>query len=95
MLAVTDVDARDRTLPEAGRASHVDFAVPGAAFTGRLRGTSFAVPLVAGRLVRHYPAPPRARIAEARDLGGKGRDKLYALGLVCGGDGLTGGLASP
>src|SRR3546814_16350022 len=29
VLAVTCVDAKDRLLPEAGRALHVDFAAPG------------------------------------------------------------------
>lgn len=100
VFAVTGVDARNRALPEAGRALHVDFAAPGDAVfaaTGagsadRLRGTSFAAPLVAGRLARHYPAPAIDRIApavtalvlEARDLGRRGRDKIYGHGLVCG-----------
>lgn len=100
VLAVTGVDGRDRALPEAGRALHVDFAAPGddvLAATGvdtteRLRGTSFAAPLVAGRLARLYPRPAIDRIGpaiaalvtEARDLGGKGHDKLYGYGLICG-----------
>ena len=100
VLAVTGVDAKDRLLPEAGRALHVDFAAPGddvLAATGtdsrdRLRGTSFAAPLVAGRLALRYPAPAVARIGpaiaalvlEARDLGRKGRDKIYGHGLICG-----------
>lgn len=100
VLAVTGVDARNRALPEAGRALHVDFAAPGdgvlaatgAADTGRLRGTSFAAPLVAGRLALLYPAPAIDRIGpaiaalviEARDLGKKGRDKIHGHGLICG-----------
>lgn len=100
VLAVTGVDTRNRGLPEAGRALHVDFAAPGDAVlaaTGshsaeRLRGTSFAAPLVAGRLARLYPTPAIDRIApaiaalviEARDLGKKGRDKIYGHGLICG-----------
>lgn len=100
VLAVTGVDARARVLPEAGRALHVDFAAPGDAVraaTGpasieRLRGTSFAAPLVAGRLALHYPAASIASIGpaitalvmEARDLGRKGRDKIYGHGLICG-----------
>lgn len=100
VIAVTGVDARNRVLPEAGRALHVDFAAPGdailaatgAATTDRLRGTSFAAPLVAGRLALRYPAPAIDRIApavtalvaEARDLGKKGRDKVYGNGLICG-----------
>ena len=103
VFAVTGVDARDRALAEAGRALHVDFAAPGAAVlaatgattTDRLRGTSFAAPLVAGRLAQRYPMPATGQIAaavtalvlEARDLGKKGRDKIYGHGLICGGCG--------
>ncbi|WP_194953808.1 S8 family serine peptidase [Sphingopyxis solisilvae] len=100
VFAVTGVDARNRALPEAGRARHVDFAAPGDAVLaatgpdsiGRLRGTSFAAPLVAGRLALHYPTPAIDRIGpavsalvmEARDLGQRGRDKIYGHGLICG-----------
>jgi subtilisin family serine protease len=100
VFAVTGVDARNRALPEAGRALHLDFAAPGDAVlaatgldtTDRLRGTSFAAPLVAGRLALRYPAPAIERIGpavsalvfEARDLGKKGRDKIYGHGLICG-----------
>ncbi len=100
VFAVTGVDAKQRVLTEAGRALHVDFAAPGAmvlAATGaataeRLRGTSFAAPLVAGRLAHHYPAASTGHIAaavtalvvEARDLGKTGRDKIYGHGLICG-----------
>lgn len=100
VFAVTGVDAKGRALTEAGRALHIDFAAPGDAVlaaTGmtsaeRLRGTSFAAPLVAGRLALRYPAPAIDRIGpaveglvwEARDLGKKGRDKIYGHGLICG-----------
>jgi subtilisin family serine protease len=100
VLAVTGVDAKNHIIPEAGSATRVDFAAPGddvlaaigATSTDRLRGTSFAAPLVAGRLARLYPAPAidridpaiRALVVEARDLGKKGRDKRYGHGLVCG-----------
>lgn len=100
VFAVTGVDARNRALAEAGRARHVDFAAPGdgvLAATGprsadRLRGTSFAAPLVAGRLALRYPTPAVDRIGpavsalvmEARDLGKPGRDKIYGHGLICG-----------
>jgi len=99
VLAVTGVDAAGRVLPEAGRGKHVAFAAPGrnlapSSKSGRshnVRGTSFAAPLVAGRLARLYPAPEvgrispaiRSLIAEARDLGKKGRDPVYGHGLVC------------
>ncbi len=100
VFAVTGVDARNRVLPEAGRTQHIDFAAPGDAVlaatdvdtTDRLRGTSFAAPLVGGRLALRYPAPAIDRIGpavsalvfEARDLGKKGRDKIYGHGLICG-----------
>ncbi|WP_241241871.1 S8 family serine peptidase [Sphingobium algorifonticola] len=100
VIAVTGVDGRDRALPEAGRAQHLDYAAPGADMlaavpggkTVRVRGTSYAAPLVAARLVQHYPvadparraAAIRALDAEARDLGGKGADKTYGRGLICG-----------
>ena len=56
---MTAVDARGHALPEAGRAMHLDFAAPGAdmaaALPGqgyaRVRGTSFAAPLAAARLL--------------------------------------------
>ena len=100
VFAVTGVDAKGRALPEAGRALHIDFAAPGdavlaatdAASVDRLRGTSFAAPLVAGRLALLYPAPAIDRIGpavsslviEARDMGKPGRDKVYGHGLICG-----------
>src|SRR3546814_1229512 len=81
VIAVTGVDARDRALIEAGRALHLDYAAPGADIaaadvSGRLkevRGTSYAVPLVAGRLAR--TGSIAALNAEAEDLGPKGPDK--------------------
>ncbi len=100
VLAVTGVDGRNRALPEAGRAAHTDFAAPGAdimSATGatkkaRVRGTSFAAPLVAARLSTFYPrqssaaveASVRKLMAEAVDLGKKGHDPVYGHGLVCG-----------
>ncbi|WP_261935165.1 S8 family serine peptidase [Sphingomonas bisphenolicum] len=59
VIAVTGIDGRGRPLPEAGRALHIDFAAPGADMQaattsggkGAVRGTSFAAPLVAGRLL--------------------------------------------
>lgn len=100
VLAVTGVDGRNRALPEAGRAAHTDFAAPGAdifSATGakkkaRVRGTSFAAPLVAARLSAFYPrqsnnaVEPAVRklMAETIDLGKKGHDPVYGHGLVCG-----------
>ena len=58
VIAVTGVDASGKALIEAGRATHLDFAAPGAdmaaALPGkgyaRVRGTSFAAPLATARL---------------------------------------------
>lgn len=95
VLAVTGVDRRDRPLIEAGRALHLDYAAPGAdlyaanAAGGRVkvRGTSFAAPLVAARVAAALDAggswQPRLD-GEARDLGPRGPDKLFGRGLLCG-----------
>jgi len=85
VLAITAVDARGRALPEAGKATHLDFAAPGAdmaaALPGRgyakVRGTSFASPLAAARLA--LAGSPERLAAEARP--GKGR---VGRGIVCG-----------
>ena len=100
VIAVTGVDGRNRVLIEAGRASHLDYAAPGADMLAagiagrvfRVRGTSFAAPLVAATIARLYPSPSPAAIgaalkrvdALARDLGPRGPDKTYGRGLVCG-----------
>lgn len=99
VIAVTGVDARGRVLIEAGRASHLDYAAPGAdmlamAASGRamrVRGTSFAAPLVAATLARFYPAPSMGQLhgaiarvdAEARDAGARGADPVFGRGIVC------------
>ena len=85
MVAVTGVDARGRALPEAGKASHLDFAAPGsdmaAALPGqgyaKVRGTSFAAPLATARLALSGSVQRLA--SEARP--GKGR---VGRGIVCG-----------
>lgn len=84
VVAVTAVDARDRALPEAGRAARLDFAAPGAdmaaALPGsgyaRVRGTSFATPLVAARLAATGSVDALAREAAP------GRGKV-GRGVVC------------
>ncbi len=85
VIAVTAVDARGHALPEAGRPTHLDFAAPGsdmaAALPGRgyarVRGTSFAAPLAAARLLI---AGSEQRLSlEARP--GSGR---VGRGIVCG-----------
>jgi hypothetical protein len=85
VIAVTAVDGGGRALPEAGKPTHLDFAAPGAdmaaALPGngytRVRGTSFAAPLAAARLLA--AGSPEALAAQARP--GKGR---VGRGVVCG-----------
>lgn len=94
VVAVTGVDKRNRALIEAGRALHLDYAAPGADLAGlnargkatRLRGTSFAAPLVAARIAAATGKGNwrRAVDSEAIDLGEKGHDPIYGRGLVCG-----------
>lgn len=84
VVAATAVDGRGRALLEAGKSTHLDFAAPGAdmaaALPGqgyaRVRGTSFASPLVAARLA--YAGSVARLAAEARP--GKGR---VGRGIVC------------
>lgn len=95
VLAITGVDRRGRALIEAGRALHLDYAAPGAGVhapdgqgrTKAWRGTSFAAPLAAARIVNAIEGRGdwRKRLdAEARDLGKKGPDKTFGRGLLCG-----------
>lgn len=95
VVAVTGVDARNKVLPEAGRGTHVDFAAPGAGLKAAsasggyitVRGTSFAAPLVAGRLAMIQGKVPdrlEALARRASDLGRKGVDPVYGRGLICG-----------
>jgi subtilisin family serine protease len=84
VVSVTAVDAKGRALPEAGKPTHLDFAAPGAdmaaALPGRgfarVRGTSFAAPLAAARVLQ--AGSVRRLAAEARP--GKGR---IGHGIVC------------
>ncbi|WP_294235274.1 S8 family serine peptidase [uncultured Sphingomonas sp.] len=100
VIAVSGVDRRNRPLIEAGRASHLDYVAPAADMLaagvgGRrfaVRGTSFAAPLVAGRIAAVYPTPVPDQIraalakidAEARRAGLKGAEKNIGRGMVCG-----------
>jgi len=103
VVAVTGVNGRQRVLPEAGRGSHVTFAAPGADMAAAgargyvtVRGTSFAAPLVAGRLAQRMTGPDPKDAAkaiaylssQATDLGEPGVDVVYGRGLV-GADLLT------
>ena len=98
VVAVTAVDRRERPLIEAGRALHLDYAAPGADIYGfdrrgrsqRLRGTSYATPLVAARLAQAVASGRewrRVLDSEAYDLGEPGPDDTYGRGLVCRGCG--------
>lgn len=93
VVAVTGVDGRNRALIEAGRALDLDYAAPGADITGadargrtvKLRGTSFAAPLVAARIAATIGGNWQATLDdEAVDLGKKGPDNVYGRGLLCG-----------
>jgi minor extracellular protease Epr len=77
----------------------VDFAAPGADMAAaavgggyvKVRGTSYAAPLVAGKLALAMPtaggsvSAVEAITREAVDLGKKGPDPVYGRGLICGG----------
>lgn len=94
VVAVTGVDGRRRALVEAGRSLHLDYAAPGADILAantagkviKVRGTSFAVPFVAGRLSSALKSkePLAVLNAEAEDLGEPGPDRLFGRGLLCG-----------
>lgn len=88
VVAVTGVDAKGRLLPEAGKATHIDFAAlgsgvkvatPGGGFAS-VRGTSYAAPVVAARLAARPDLSALA--AQARDLGAPGPDPVFGKGLV-------------
>lgn len=94
VVAVTAVDGRNRALIEAGRALHLDYAAPGADLVAsnaggrrvKVRGTSFATPLVASRvaLAVQRGGNVQARLdAEAIDLGARGIDGTFGRGLLC------------
>lgn len=71
VIGVAAVGARGRALPESGRGPHVDFAAPGADMVAaapggrwsKVRGTSYAAPLVARLAAQAMDAPGRERIA--------------------------------
>lgn len=85
VVSVTAVDEHGRALPEAGKPIHLDFAAPGAdmaaALPGqgfaRVRGTSFASPLVAARLLLVRSTQRLGAEAEP----GHGR---VGRGIICG-----------
>jgi hypothetical protein len=98
VIGVTAVDAHRRVLIEAARGKQVMFAAPGADMTAaaggakysRVRGTSFAAPIVAALLAETMPVPDVSAgeaavdslARQAIDLGPPGRDLTYGFGLV-------------
>ena len=93
VVAVTGVDRRGKVLVEAGRAGHVDFAAPGADLQAaragggltRVRGTSFAAPIVAGRLADNLHGDRRAGRRSAPDRRrGWTRDRPGRSGALIG-----------
>jgi hypothetical protein len=81
VIGVTGVDARGRVLMEAVRGPQVDFAALGIHSDPRVRGTSFAAPIVAGLIAQ---SSVQRLHASAQDLGARGRDDVYGEGLVGG-----------
>lgn len=92
VVGVTGVDGSDRVLVEAGRGAQVDFAARGMYGDGRarVRGTSYAAPIVAGLLALSASSPSSANAeraisalrSQARDVGSRGRDDVYGYGLI-------------
>lgn len=88
VIAVTGVDARNRALPEAGKALHLDFAAPGADMAAALpgsgyaivRGTSFAAPLVTARLATAGGGTSAIETVSREAIKGQGR---IGRGIVC------------
>lgn len=89
VIAVTGVDLRNRALPEAGKALHLDFAAPGADMAAALpgsgyasvRGTSFAAPFVTARLIAAGGGAPAVAAITQEAAKGSGR---VGRGIVCG-----------
>ncbi len=92
VVGVGAVSGRNRILPETGRGPQVDFVAPGADMAAagpaggwtRVRGSSFAAPLVAGLLARRGggSSAVEALARSATDMGAPGRDPVYGHGLV-------------
>lgn len=92
VIAVTGVDGAGRVLIEAGRATHLDYAAPGADMSalvpgkGResLRGTSFAAPLAASRIAaRRVALSTAAQALKAVDSEAVHASSRTGHGVVC------------
>lgn len=97
VVAVTAIDRRKNIYRWANQGPQVDFAAWGVSTPvalpkggyGEESGTSFAAPIVAAAIAEQMAkgggsasAAVQALIAQAEDLGGKGRDNTYGYGLV-------------
>ncbi len=100
VLGVTAVDGRNALLLEAARGAHVDVAALGADLMAAgiegqflaVRGTSFAAPIITGFLAAHLGPDEKDRLGTAErlladaavDMGERGRDPHYGMGLISG-----------
>jgi subtilisin family serine protease len=98
VIAVTATDAKDRLLAMANRGSYVTIAAPGADIllpapdkaysisSGTSIATAYVSGVVALMIARHPEADSKeiyeVLIGTARDLGPKGRDKEFGVGLA-------------
>jgi len=95
VVGVSAVDRRGQVLPEAARGAQVMFAAPGSDMVSaapgappykRVRGTSFAAPIVAAllaeKLARPDPALARAAIAALAAQAGAARNPETGFGIV-------------
>jgi subtilisin family serine protease len=88
------VDRKGRVLIEAGRATHLDYAAPAADMLAgdssgrpvRVRGTSYAAPLVAALIGQVYAAPhpgAREQVLAALDRSARRAGPRYGRGILC------------
>ncbi|EJL28931.1 S8 family serine peptidase [Novosphingobium sp. AP12] len=92
VVAVTGIDGAGRVLIEAGRATHLDYAAPGADMSallpgrGRvtLRGTSYAAPLAASRIAaRRAVSTTSAEALKAADAEALKPSSRTGRGVLC------------
>lgn len=92
VIAVTGVDGAGRVLIEAGRATHLDYAAPGADLSAlvpgkarvNLRGTSYAAPLAASRIAaRRLAFPAAGQALKAVDAEAVGPSRRTGRGVLC------------
>jgi subtilisin family serine protease len=91
VIAVTAVDGHNHVLFEAGHALHLDYAAPGADLTAvgldgreqRLRGTSFAAPLVAARLAALASVADTRTVLQRADQEATAPGPRTGRGILC------------